>query len=178
MAKNTNINVRTTVEVKKRAEVILNDLGLNLSSAVNLFLKQVINYRGIPFDLRLPNKATMKAMDDVDNRRDLSAADTTLLAAFCHKFNSVKSTCFKVISQGFLDDAKAWFETGNNVSHLWLMYLQIRQDKYTLFLALIYFGQRASSHTSVKRLIYCRLVLPILKFRAVWRRVVIVRPIF
>ena len=76
MAKNTNINVRTTVDVKKRAEVILNDLGLNLSSAVNLFLKQVINYRGIPFDLRLPNKATMKAMDDVDNRRDLESADT------------------------------------------------------------------------------------------------------
>ena len=76
MAKNTNINVRTTVDVKKRAEVILNDLGLNLSSAVNLFLKQVINYRGIPFDLRLPNKASMKAMDDVDNRRDLESADT------------------------------------------------------------------------------------------------------
>ena len=76
MAKNTNINVRTTADVKKRAEVILNDLGLNLSSAVNLFLKQVINYRGIPFDLRLPNKATMKAMDDVDNRRDLESADT------------------------------------------------------------------------------------------------------
>jgi DNA-damage-inducible protein J len=76
MAKNTNINVRTTVDVKKRAEVILNDLGLNLSSAVNLFLKQVINYRGIPFDLRLPNKATVNAMDDVDNRRDLESADT------------------------------------------------------------------------------------------------------
>ncbi len=76
MAKNTNINVRTTMDVKKRAEVILGDLGLNLSSAVNLFLKQVINYRGIPFDLRLPNKATLKAMDDVDNRRDLESADT------------------------------------------------------------------------------------------------------
>ncbi len=76
MVKNTNINVRTTVDIKRRAEVILNDLGLNLSSAVNLFLKQVINYRGIPFDLRLPNKTTMKAMDDVDNRRDLESADT------------------------------------------------------------------------------------------------------
>ncbi len=76
MAKNTNINVRTTVDVKKQAEVILNDLGLNLSSAINLFLKQLINYRGIPFDLRLPNKETMKAMDDVDNHRDLESADT------------------------------------------------------------------------------------------------------
>ena len=39
-------------------------------------MKQVINYRGIPFDLRRPNKATLKAMDDVDNRRDLESADT------------------------------------------------------------------------------------------------------
>jgi DNA-damage-inducible protein J len=48
MAKNTNINVRTTEDIKKDAGVILNGLGLNISSAVNLFLKQVINYRGIP----------------------------------------------------------------------------------------------------------------------------------
>ena len=51
MAKRTSVNVRTTEDVKKGAEVILNNLGLNISSAVNLFLKQVINYRGIPFDL-------------------------------------------------------------------------------------------------------------------------------
>jgi len=59
MAKNTSVNVRTTEDVKKGAEVILNGLGLNISSAVNLFLKQVINYRGIPFDLRLPRKRYM-----------------------------------------------------------------------------------------------------------------------
>ena len=76
MAKNTNVNVRTTEEIKKGAEVILNGLGLNISSAVNLFLKQVINYRGIPFDLRLPNKETLNAMDDIENSRNLEAADT------------------------------------------------------------------------------------------------------
>jgi len=58
MAKNTSVNVRTTEDVKKSAEAILNGLGLNISWAVNLFLKQVINYRGIPFYLRLPNKET------------------------------------------------------------------------------------------------------------------------
>ena len=36
-------------------------------------------------------------------------------AGFCHKFNSAKSTCFKVISQAFLDDAKAWSDTGENM---------------------------------------------------------------
>ena len=76
MAKNTSVNVRTTADVKKGAEVILNGLGLNISSAVNLFLKQVINYRGIPFDLRLPNKETLQAMDDIENSRNLESADT------------------------------------------------------------------------------------------------------
>ena len=76
MAKNTSVNVRTTEDVKKGAEVILNGLGLNISSAVNLFLKQVINYRGIPFDLRLPNEKTLQAMDDIENTRNLESADT------------------------------------------------------------------------------------------------------
>lgn len=76
MAKSTSVNVRTTEDVKKNAEIILNGLGLNISSAVNLFLKQVINYRGIPFDLRLPNEETLKAMDDIENSRNLDSADT------------------------------------------------------------------------------------------------------
>ena len=76
MAKNTSVNIRTTEEIKKGAEVILNGLGLNISSAVNLFLRQVINYRGIPFDLRLPNKETLHAMDDINNSRNLESADT------------------------------------------------------------------------------------------------------
>ena len=76
MTKNTSLNIRTTAEIKKGAEVILNGLGLNMSSAINLFLKQVINYRGIPFDLRLPNKETQQAMDDINNSRNLESADT------------------------------------------------------------------------------------------------------
>ena len=76
MPKNASLNIRTTPEIKKGAELILNGLGLNISSAVNLFLKQVINYKGIPFDLRLPNHETQQAMDDVNNRRNLESADT------------------------------------------------------------------------------------------------------
>ena len=76
MSKNTNINIRTTEDVKKNAGIILTGLGLNMSSAVNLFLKQVINHRGIPFDLRMPNNETLQAMDDIENRRNLESADT------------------------------------------------------------------------------------------------------
>lgn len=76
MSKNASLNIRTTEEIKKAAEAVLDGLGLNISSAVNLFLKQVINYRGIPFELRLPNQETLQAMDDINHGRDLESADT------------------------------------------------------------------------------------------------------
>lgn len=76
MSKSASLHIRTTDEIKKEAEVILNDLGLNISSAVNLFLKQVIHYHGIPLDLRLPNHETRQAMEDIDNRRNLESAGT------------------------------------------------------------------------------------------------------
>lgn len=76
MSKNASLNIRTTEEIKKGAEAVLNGLGLNISSAVNLFLKQVINYKGIPFDLRQPNQETLQATDDINHRRDLDSANT------------------------------------------------------------------------------------------------------
>ena len=44
--------------VKKEAETILNCLGLTMASAINLFLKQVIIHRGIPFDVKIPDLPT------------------------------------------------------------------------------------------------------------------------
>lgn len=55
MAKTTNIYVRIEPEVKEQAEAILEQLGIPVSNAVNLFLKQVIMQRGIPFDVKLPS---------------------------------------------------------------------------------------------------------------------------
>ena len=46
---NVNITVRVDKDVKKQAEVLFNDLGLNLSSAINMFLHQAIAEQSIPF---------------------------------------------------------------------------------------------------------------------------------
>ena len=45
----TNMNIRTDVEVKAAAEQLFNELGLNLTTAVNMFLRQAIRTGGIPF---------------------------------------------------------------------------------------------------------------------------------
>ena len=60
------INIRVNDEVKKEAETIFKALGLNMSVAMNLFLKKCINKNGIPFDLKLPNNETIEALEETD----------------------------------------------------------------------------------------------------------------
>ena len=57
------INIRVNDEVKKEAETIFKSLGLNMSVAMNLFLKKCINENGIPFDLKIPNRETIEEME-------------------------------------------------------------------------------------------------------------------
>ncbi|MDP4183076.1 MAG: type II toxin-antitoxin system RelB/DinJ family antitoxin [Bacillota bacterium] len=54
MAKTTNIYVRLEPGLKEQAEAVLGQLGIPVSNAVNIFLKQVVMQRGIPFDVKLP----------------------------------------------------------------------------------------------------------------------------
>ena len=57
------INIRVNDEVKKEAETIFKSLGLNMSVEMNLFVKKCINEKGIPFDLKIPNRETIEAME-------------------------------------------------------------------------------------------------------------------
>lgn len=56
--KTSAINIQVDSNVKKEATMVLTDLGLSMSSAINLFLKQVVKKNGIPFELTnvTPNK--------------------------------------------------------------------------------------------------------------------------
>lgn len=49
----TNLNVRVDEDVKRNVEVVLDELGLNMSTAVNMFLRAVIRENGIPFKVSL-----------------------------------------------------------------------------------------------------------------------------
>jgi len=50
--------------VKKEAEAILKEIGLSVSNSVELFYRQVVAQRALPFELQVPNKTTMKAIRD------------------------------------------------------------------------------------------------------------------
>jgi len=77
----TNLNIRIDADLKKQAEEIFNELGLNMSTALTVFLRQTVRSNGIPFEMRLdtPNAETLAAIEDVKLRRNLSGP-----------FNSVK----------------------------------------------------------------------------------------
>ncbi len=51
-------------EVKKQAEAILKELGLSVSKSFELFYRQVIAQRGLPFEVNVPNEKTMKAIEN------------------------------------------------------------------------------------------------------------------
>ncbi len=54
MAKTSNLYARIEPDVKEQAETILTALGIPVSSAINMFYKQIILQRGIPFEMKLP----------------------------------------------------------------------------------------------------------------------------
>ncbi len=74
MANTTNLNIRVDEELKRTAEAIYSELGLNMSTAINMFLRHSVRYGGIPFDLRIErsNVETMAAIDDVNKNRNMS----------------------------------------------------------------------------------------------------------
>ena len=61
------ITARVDENVKKEAETLFKKIGLNMSTAMNLFLKKCILEQGIPFELKVPNKETLKAMQETED---------------------------------------------------------------------------------------------------------------
>ena len=64
----TNINVRVDAILKQEAEALFNDLGLNMSSAMNLFLRSAMMHNGIPFEIKrqIPNEETKAACKECE----------------------------------------------------------------------------------------------------------------
>lgn len=59
MKRTSNVFVRVEPEVKEQAEKILSELGIPMSNAVGMFLRQVVLQRGIPFEMKLPKETPL-----------------------------------------------------------------------------------------------------------------------
>lgn len=67
----TNINVRVDSVLKQEAEDLFNELGLNMSTAINMFLRSAISHDGIPFEVKrqAPNADTKTALDEYEEMK-------------------------------------------------------------------------------------------------------------
>ncbi len=78
-----NFSVRLDSDLKKQAEAIYGELGISLTTAINVFLRKSVAVGGFPFDVRLdkPNKETILALQEADriskdpNAKGLDAED-------------------------------------------------------------------------------------------------------
>ena len=71
----TNLNIRTDKNIKDQAEKIFNQLGLNMTTAINMFLRTAVRENGIPFELKLEgrklfNDDSVKGYNSIKELRD------------------------------------------------------------------------------------------------------------
>ena len=62
--KSAVVNARMEVELKSEVEAIIKQLGMNTTQAITMFFEQIRLHRAIPFQIKLPNRETIKAMED------------------------------------------------------------------------------------------------------------------
>lgn len=94
MARTSNVFARVEPDIKQEAEEILEQLGIPMSNAVGMFLRQVVMHRGIPFEMKLPQNIPLaygkltqehfdgeirKGMADVENGKIVSADNAEAL---------------------------------------------------------------------------------------------------
>lgn len=72
IAETTTITIRTDKAVKKKAQKLFGDMGLDMSTAMNMFLRKSVEEEAIPFEVsRRPNRKTRKVLKDIEEKKNL-----------------------------------------------------------------------------------------------------------
>ena len=71
--KNVNVTLRVDEDLKRQADALFSELGLNLTTAFNIFLRQSVREQQIPFQIskNVPNAVTLSAMNASERGEDL-----------------------------------------------------------------------------------------------------------
>ena len=78
--KEARISSRINAELKKKGDTILSQIGIKPSQAITMFYAQIVNYGGIPFELKIPNQETIDAInEDEDHKRIESKKERKLI---------------------------------------------------------------------------------------------------
>ncbi len=71
--RSVNVTFRVDESIKKQADDLFAELGMSLSTAFNIFLRQAVREQGLPFTVsrNVPNAATLAAMDAAERGEDM-----------------------------------------------------------------------------------------------------------
>lgn len=90
-AKSANLYARIEPEVKEQAESILSALGIPASNAINMFYKQIILQRGLPFDVKIPSSrpVDMSSLSEAELNAELEKGYADIKAERTREANAV-----------------------------------------------------------------------------------------
>ena len=77
MNKTSTIRARIEPDLKDKAEQVFRKLGLTSTQAITLFYKQVELRNGLPFEVVIPNKTTLRTFDETDAGKNLVVCEDT-----------------------------------------------------------------------------------------------------
>ena len=79
MSKTTSVFARVEPETKEQAEIVLNKLGIPMSNAINIFLKQIVLQNGLPFEVTLNHNKPLSyedlSIEDFNNEIEKGLTD-------------------------------------------------------------------------------------------------------
>lgn len=69
---NTSMNIRMDSDIKKKVQKIFAELGMDTTTAINIFLRQVIRTNGLPFEVKIdtPNLETIEAINEIEELKN------------------------------------------------------------------------------------------------------------
>ena len=89
MARTSNIFARVEPEIKEQAEQVLEQLGIPMSNAVGMFLRQVVLQRGIPFPMKLPDPIAFGSLTKEEQAAELEKGMADIRAARTYSAQSI-----------------------------------------------------------------------------------------
>lgn len=104
--KNSVVHVRVNDQLKHNVETILEDLGLSLSFAINMYLKQIEAKRGIPFDVVLETEEKTREIESLAKAINLTGGK---------EVSKYANTIINLYAEGIIDYETAVFALGRNI---------------------------------------------------------------